>query len=243
MISSGKRIKQFAGKVDDIGVTKKFLTEEDIRIERGFKEIIQKYDPGHRFFAEEENSEFFSADDVWVADPISGTHNFIEGKPHYTIVISHLINHKAVFGAVYDPSVDELFTAELGKGAFKNGQPVRVSAGNTGKIILRGSMVWQKPEVIERMDSYLSGCEIEYNKYSIAANHCWIAEGRFDGLAEFTKDAFPEFAGGLIIREAGGKFTNLDGRADILPEDRIFIGGNDASYEMLLPLVRTATKL
>lgn len=242
MVSSGKRIKQFAGKVEDIGVTKKFLTEEDLNIERGLKAIIKKYNHQHEFFAEEENAEFFSAENVWVADPISGTHNFIEGKPHYTLVISHLINHKAVFAAVYDPSVDELFTAELGKGSFKNGRPIRVSMEGTERIILRGSMVWQRPEVIERMDSYLSGCKIEYNKYSIAANHCWIAEGRFDGLAEFTKDAFPEFAGGLIIREAGGKFTNFDGRVDILPADRIFIGGNEAAYDKLMPLVREAAK-
>ncbi len=242
IVASGKRLKLSAGKVADIGVTKKYLTEEDLNVERGLKEIIKKYDSRHEFFAEEENDNFFNAENVWAADPISGTHNFIQGEPHYAIVISHLVKHQAVFAAVYDPSVDELFTAELGKGSFKNGRPIGVSRKSKKNIILRPSMNWPRPEVIQRMSKFLETSKIETNRYSIALNECWVAEGRFDGIAEFTKDAFPEYAGGLIIREAGGAFTNLDGLSDISPTDKIFIGGNETSYKMLLPLVRQAAK-
>ena len=69
-------------------------------------------------------------------------------------------------------------------------------------------------------------------------NYCAVASGRADGIIAFTKDAFPEFAGSLIIKEAGGKFTNIEGSNNIAPTDRIFIGGNMESYKELFGLVR-----
>src|SRR5579863_94873 len=103
MLVSGKRLIQRTGNIKDIGITKTDLTEEDLAIERGFKEIISSFEGEHVLYAEEEHDVFKNADSIWVADPISGTANFIQGKPYYSIVITHLINHKAVFAAVYNP--------------------------------------------------------------------------------------------------------------------------------------------
>lgn len=69
-------------------------------------------------------------------------------------------------------------------------------------------------------------------------NYCAVASGKVDGIIAMTKDSFPEFAGALIIQEAGGKFTNIDGQSDLNSTDRIFIGGNTKIYDDLLPLVR-----
>lgn len=74
----------------------------------------------------------------------------------------------------------------------------------------------------------------------MAVNYCAVACGRSDGIAAFTKDAFPEFAGGFIIQEAGGKFTNIQGRSDISSTDRIFIGGNEKCYDEIFPLIKQA---
>lgn len=237
IVESGKRLNTRAGNIADIGITKSDLTEEDIAIERGLKKIIEAFDGKHVVFAEEENDFYQEAENIWVVDPISGTSNFIKGLPHYGVVISHLVNQKAVFAAVYDPFADELFTAYLGKGAFLNGQKIQVSK-TTSMLIVRISSEWAKPELVERVVSKLSGYEIENRRSSMAVNHCWVASGRYDGFVSFTKDAFPEFAGGLILREAGGQFTNIEGKSDILPTDRIFVGGNNKTYSKIFQIIK-----
>ena len=88
IVSSGKRIAKRAGNIEDIGVKKQYLTEEDLAIERGMKEIIKKHCPTHEFFAEEEHDSFPENEDVWIADPISGTISLIEGLPYYAIVVA-----------------------------------------------------------------------------------------------------------------------------------------------------------
>lgn len=242
MVASGKRLTTKTGHIADIGITKVDLTEEDLAIERGFKEIIMAFDGEHTLYAEEENDFYQPTENIWVVDPISGTHNFIKGLPHYTIVITHLVNHQAVFAAVYDPSADELFTAYAGQGAFLNGQPIKVSQNSANNVIYRKSSQWQDLEAAKLVLDSLSGYQIENKRCSMAANYSWIACGRFDGIVAFTKDAFPEYAGSLIIKEAGGIFTNLEGKADILPTDRIFVAGNKKTYDELLALAQKAIK-
>lgn len=235
MTVSGKRLVKRAGNIDDIGITKINLTEEDLTIERGFKDIIKSFDGEHVLYAEEENDFYESASNIWVADPISGTHNFIKGLPHYAIVISHLVDHKTVFAAVYDPSVDHLYTAYLGRGSFLNGEQIKVNNGLSKKMIARISSKRVGAEDLKKkIRENFAGYEIEDNKFSMAVNYCWVASGLFDGIISFTKDSFPEFAGSLIVREAGGNFTNKDGQSEILPSDRIFIGGNENVYKKIL---------
>jgi hypothetical protein len=72
----------------------------------------------------------------------------------------------------------------------------------------------------------------------MAINYCGVACGRYDGVISLSKDSFPEFAGDLIIQEAGGRFTNIEGEDNIKPTDRIFIGGNKKCYDELFPLVK-----
>lgn len=241
MVVSGKRLATRAGHIADIGITKADLTEEDITIERGLKAIIDDFGGEHIFYAEEENGIYANSESIWIADPISGTWNFIQGLPHYSIVVSHLINQQVVFSAVYDPAVDELFSAYLGKGAFLNGEQIHVSSGNS-KALIRESMAWKKPAIVQSLLGKLTNYTTEDNKYSMAVNYCAVACGRADGIVSFTKDTFPEFAGSLIMQEAGGRFTNLDGQSNINPTDRIFIGGNKEVYNILLPLVKQAVE-
>ena len=230
MTESGERLVTRAGKIADIGITKKDLTEEDIAIESGFKDIITQFGPDHVLYGEEENNLFQTSDNVWVVDPISSTASFIAGLPHYAIVVAHLIKGSVVFAAVYDPSVNEMFTAYKGKGAFLNGESIKSSV-DQNKIVFLESAVWKDPEIIIRAREIIKDYSLEKNKYSFAVNYCWVACGRFDGIVSFTKDSFPEFAGGFIIQEAGGQFTNIKGESNIDPADRIFVGGNERVYD------------
>ena len=242
VVESGKRLATKAGNIKDVGVTKINLTEEDIAIERGLNEIIKSFSDNHFLYAEEENDIFYESKHLWVVDPISGTKNLIAGLPHYSIVVAHLIDNKVVFAVVYDPSVDELFVAYKGVGAFLNDKPIRVNNNGNHKVILRPSSQWKDPDVIDKATAMLVDYEIENNVYSMAVNYCRVACGRADGVLSFTKDSFPEFAGGFILREAGGHFTNIHGHSDIAPLDRIFIGGNESIYNKLLNISREASK-
>jgi myo-inositol-1(or 4)-monophosphatase len=241
MIVSGKRLVERAGNIEDIGITKKDLTEEDLAIERGFKKIIEMFDEEHVLYAEEENDFYKNAENIWVIDPISGTHNFIKGDPHYSIVISHLVNRKTVFAAVYDPSVDELYTAFTEKGAFLNGKQIKNKRSDFRKIIVRIAKKYNTKEGIElknKIKNYFKDYEIEDNPYSMAVNYCWVANGIHDGIISYTKDSFPEFAGSFIIRESGGKFSNINGESEISPSDKLFIGGNEKAYEKIISFAR-----
>lgn len=243
MKAAGDRLVERAGKIADIGITKTDVTEEDFRIERGFDEFVKSLGAGNVLFAEEEHETFVSADNVWVVDPISGTATFLRGEPHYAIVASHVHKGEVVFAAICDPSVGELYIAKKGAGATLNGEPVRVKNRENGakpKILLRTSRAWGQPDVLEKLNALLSGFEIEKETGSMAVSYGSIARGKYDGVITLGKDSFPEFAGSLLIREAGGAFTNIEGTPTINPADRVFIGGNKETYAELIALVRKA---
>jgi len=244
MVESGKRLVTKSGRIADIGVTKQFLTEEDIRIERGLKEIIESFGDKHILFAEEENDFVSETDDLWVVDPISGTESFIKGTELYTIAVAHTHQGILQFAAVYHPAKDDLYTAYLGGGAYLNGQPIRVNdQPEDVKIELRISWRSRAAGWQDKIKPLLSPYEIFQYDYarSIALSYCDLASGKTDGLISNTKDCFPEFAGNLIVREAGGQFTNLAGNPNMNPADRIFVGAkNKKLHEELLRLTREA---
>lgn len=237
MYAAGKRLRERTGKIADIGITKKDVTEEDYAIERGFKEIISGFGPKHVLYAEEENNLFHSSQHLWVVDPISSTASFIKGNGHYGIVVAHRAEGETVFAAVYDPSVDEMFIAHKGKGAMLNNKPIHITH-EMKKILFRESGAWKQPEITEKARGLLKDFDREENHFSMAVNYCWVACGRYDGIVSFTKDSFPEFAGGFIIREAGGRFSNLKGESEIQASDRMFVGGNEKIYEHLFSVMK-----
>jgi len=239
MLASGDRLLGRAGAIEDVGVMKKWLTEEDVRIERELKKLIQEKYPDHQFFSEEENDHFIDGEDVWVADPISGTRTFIEGHPHYAIVIAHLHQQQVQFAAVYDPSVRELFTAYRGKGAFLNDRPLKVKPSSSDpKVVFAIAPNWRDKMIRTDLFAEFKPFEVYRTRNSSAVNDCWVACGRFQGSVELGRDSFPAFASSLILQEAGGIYTNIDGEANIKPSDRIFTGGDRETHEKLKPLVK-----
>lgn len=243
IVSSGKRIREKSGKIQDIGVTKKNLTEEDIRIERELKQIVKEFNPKHEFYAEEENENFLEAEDVWIVDPISGTRVFIDGLPHYGIVAAHVHNHEIQFAAVYDPSMDDLYTACRNKGAYLNGQKIFVKNNpEKPRVIFNLSLGWKDTANAKKILYEL--CDFEFYRVlgSHAVNDSLVACGKYNGVVCLAKDSFPYFASSLLIREAGGIFTNINGEENLKPSDRVFIGGNKETYQKLKSIVEKILK-
>lgn len=244
IVASGKRIKNKAGKIADIGVKKMYSTEEDIKIERGLKKIIKGYNQEHELYSEEENDVLLNAINLWVADPISGTKTLIEGNSHYAIVVAHMRNKVVQFAAVYDPSVNELFTAIKGGGAYLNGKKIKVAEKDRRpKVLYYISHIWLGKK-IEKDINYKLNCNGKIEAFrppfgSFALGHCYMACGRCDGAVTIEKDNFCSYACSLIAQEAGGRFTNFKGQKNFKNSDNNFISGNKATHKLLLKILKS----
>lgn len=209
----GERIAKHAGRTKDIGVAKKFLTKFDFEIERSFVKLISSFEGTHTIFAEEENDSYKISDNVWIIDPISSTLNFIRGIPHYAIVVSHLIKNEVVFALVYDPSVKELFLAFKGRGAILNNKRMRVSNVSSENLILYeySSSLYSLQKGLDLMRDLSSLGRVKKSFGSLAVHYSYVACGRAEGAVTVNRDIFPEFAGKLLVEEAGGKVSDFKG--------------------------------
>lgn len=236
MVNEGKNLVSVSKNIPD-SERANFFKDADIKIERGLKDLIKDFGEDHELFSEEENFLFKKSKNTWIADPISGTQSLLNGLPHFCLVIAHLVDNETKFACIYDPSVDELFTAYLGKGAFLNGKQIFVSKEKR-QVIVRGVMHYSDTELVQKILLLTQKkFEVEKSYYSYAFDYCSVARGLIDGVISLTKDSFPEFAGGLIVQEAGGIFTNQNGDSNLNETDRIFILGNKDTYSELFNIV------
>lgn len=197
--------------------------------------MIKAYYPGHAFYAEEEHNNFVDADDVWIVDPISGTRVFLNGWSHYGMVVSYVHKHAVQFAAVYDPSAATLYTAQRGKGAYRNGERISVhqTVSEKPKVVLSVSQAWNGADVTHDFVSGLDTFDVDSTPRSHAVNDCLVVSGEYDGVVALAKDSFPYFAGSLIVQEAGGYYTNIDCAESISFADRVFFGGNKRVWQGL----------
>lgn len=214
IIELGDSLPAVSGKTLDIGKTKIHLTEKDIEIENELTNLIKTFSGNHSVYAEELHDTFIENENVWIIDPISNTANFIHGMPHYSIVLSHLHKGELKFAVVYDPSAKELFTAEKGKGAFLNNTKICVSKNQDDHLCLMNrSRTYMKEESYKITDVISKNTNTIRDIGSLGVHYAYIACGRADSAVSFNKDTFPEFAGKLLVEEAGGEFTDFNGGA------------------------------
>jgi len=240
ILESGKRISKKAGTITDIGVTKQYVTEEDLKIEQDFKKLIQTIDRSHVVFGEEENFVFEDAMDVWIIDPISGTRAFIEDTGRFSIVVSHMHASSIQFAAIYDPLAEELFTAYRGNGAFLNDKKISLSK-ESKKVILQVSSGWKRSSTVKSVKDALAEFALEQNAHSFAVNYAAVAAGRCDAVVSLGKDVFTEFAGSLLLQEAGGTLSTIAGDTRIRITDRVFVGGNSRVHKNILDALKDVT--
>lgn len=209
----GDKLVKYAGRIKDIGVDKKFLTRLDLEIEDQFVELIKSFPGYNTVFAEEKNYDYIYADSLWMIDPISGTYSFIRGIPHYAIAVSHLIKGEVVFALVYDPSIKELFVAVKGKGATLNNKKIRVSNNSLDNCLLYefSSKMWGLQKGLDLMKDLSSLGKVKKSFASMAVHYSYVACGRVDAAISLNRDIFPEMAGKLLVEEAGGKVSDLNG--------------------------------
>jgi myo-inositol-1(or 4)-monophosphatase len=191
------------------------VTEFDKRSEAYLVEELRKRFPGHTLYAEESGKTVGAIDAVWYIDPLDGTTNYAHGFPMFCVSIAFAEAGALRLGAVYDPMHDEMFTAEAGKGAWLNGEPIHVSEPEDllHSLLTTGFAYddWVIHTNLEHFVHFSKLCQGVRRIGSAALDLCCIAAGRLDGYWEISLQPWDSAAGGLIAREAGATVTALDG--------------------------------
>jgi myo-inositol-1(or 4)-monophosphatase len=251
---AARALKRDFGEVEHLQVSLKgpanFVSAADHRAERTLREELEQARPGYSFLGEEGGHvEGTDKTHCWVVDPLDGTLNFLHGIPHFAISIALEREGAIVAGLIYNPISDELFTAERGKGAFLNDRRIRVASRKR----LADSVVACALPHPSRGDAVLARSEhaavqervAGLRRFGAAAlDLAWVAAGRIDGYWERGLSPWDMAAGIVLMREAGGFVTDLQGREAASSSDGI-IAANEPIHQELLrvltPTSRSAT--
>lgn len=182
----------------------------------------------------------------WYIDPLDGTTNFVHRIPHYAISIGLALNGEPVAGVVYDPSLNECFTAVKGEGARMNGKSIRVS---TIKDIEQSLIIggfpydkWTNPDNnSDEWNSFLLRTQGMLCTGSAALDLSYVAAGRVEGYWEPVLKPWDLMAGALIVQEAGGRISNYRGLMDGVYEGQRIVSSNGLVHERMLTIIMMGT--
>jgi myo-inositol-1(or 4)-monophosphatase len=193
------------------------VTEADTLAQALIVDRLSKAFPGHDFLAEEEGLKSLSgAEFRWIIDPLDGTTNFAHKLPVFCVSIGLERAGELRAGVVHNPMTGDTFWAAAGGGAFHDGSPIRVSAtAELGRALLAtgfGYDVWTTRCNIDEHERMVMRCQGVRRCGSAALDLCFVACGRFDGFWELKLSPWDSAAGTVIVREAGGRVTDFEGR-------------------------------
>ena len=245
---AARSLKRDFGEVANLQVSLKgpanFVSAADRRAEEILRAELMKARPGYGFLGEE--SGLTAGPDkthTWVVDPLDGTTNFLHGIPHFAISIALVRDGKPVAALIHNPANDEFFTAEHGKGAFLDDRRIRVAARKQlAEAVVccalphhgRGDLALFRKEMGVIQDKVAG-----LRRFGAAAlDLAYIAAGRFDAYWERGLAPWDFAAGVLLVREAGGYVTDLEGKERTMEAGDI-IAGNETMHRQMLELLRS----
>lgn len=204
-----KQIVSFKGEIDPV-------TEADRRSEQIITEIILREFPDHSLLSEEKGRHEGTGAFRWIIDPLDGTTNYLHGFPFFSVSVAVEQEGELCYGIVYDPLREERFEAKKGRGASLNGQRIRVSqVKDLASALLATGFPYDVrkggDDNIAHFVNFLRVAQAVRRPGSACLDLCYVAAGRFDGFWELKLHPWDMAAGSLIVQEAGGKVTNLQG--------------------------------
>ncbi|MGI9407275.1 MAG: inositol monophosphatase family protein [Hyphomicrobiaceae bacterium] len=244
---AGRGLVRDFGEVEQLQVSVKgpsnFVTSADLKAEQVIFEELSQARPGYGFLMEERGAvEGADKTHRWIVDPLDGTTNFMHGVPLFSISIALEREGEIVAGLVYNPVLNELFAAEKGKGAFVNDHRLRVAArrkladalvvtgiphrgrGNHQVFLTECATLMEQVSGIRRLGS-------------AALDLAWVAAGRFDIFWERGLAPWDMAAGILLVQEAGGTVTDMQGRNGKMFETGNILAGNETLHHAMVKVL------
>jgi histidinol-phosphatase len=212
------------------------VTEADVKAEEAIRSVLQARFPGHGFYGEETGRHGVDAENVWLVDPIDGTKSFVRDCPFFSTQIALLRAGRLVLGVSCASAYGELAWAEEGSGAYLDGEPIRVSTvGELGSAILSTGNLktlaashtgWSRFGALVGRINRLRG-------YGDFLHYHLLARGALDAVVESDVNILDIAALAVIVREAGGRFTDLSG-GEVGLETTTVLASNSLLHPALL---------
>lgn len=248
-MKAGRSLSRDFGEVENLQVSRKgpsdFVSAADHRAEKIVREELQKARPGYGLLMEESGTiEGSDPQHRWIVDPLDGTTNFLHGIPIFAVSIALERQGQIVAGVIFNPVMDELYTAERGSGAFLNDRRLRVA----NRSALPDCVIGTGIPFLGKGDHARCLVEMRHIMGEVAGiRRCgaaaldlaWTASGRLDAYWEHGLAPWDIAAGLLMVREAGGFATDLDG-GDKMFEKRSIVAGNEKIQAQLRQLLLKA---
>ncbi len=240
------------GEVEQLQVSKKgpadFVSSADIAAEKAIKAELSKSRPDFGWLMEEGGKGGpADAKSRWIVDPLDGTTNFLHGVPHWAISIAAEHEGAIMAGIVYDPIKNELFWAERGQGAFMNAKRLRVSGRRSLEVALIATGMPYKGRAtgvhyLSELDTMMGEVAGVRRFGSAALDLAYVAAGRYDAFWEYGLAPWDTAAGVLLVTEAGGFVSEVDGRSNPIYGTSILAANGDLGRPMRELLRRAAGK-
>jgi myo-inositol-1(or 4)-monophosphatase len=246
VLKAGRGLARDFGEVENLQVSLKgpgdFVSAADRRADKTLIAELEKARPTYGFLTEESGDiEGSDKGNRWIIDPLDGTTNFLHGIPLFAISVALEREGKVVAGVIYNPVLNELYTAERGSGAFLNDRRLRVAARKglpeaivgTGVPHLGNPAESGEAELTRRLNQRTAGMRC---MGSASIELAWVASGRYDAYWHYRLQPWDFAAAALMIREAGGTVSDGAGR-DKLNERGPVLAGNQAIHAELVNLL------
>jgi myo-inositol-1(or 4)-monophosphatase len=242
-LKAGKSLSRDFGEVQNLQVSMKgpgdYVSQADRKAEEIVKTELMRARPDYGFLGEEGGAlEGADSQHRWIVDPLDGTTNFLHGIPMFAVSIGLERQGQIVAGVIYNPAVDELYTAEKGGGAFLNDRRLRVAARTKLTDAVVGTGVphlgrGHHGNYLVQLRNVMSEVSGVRRLGAAALDLAYVAAGRFDGFWEEGLGAWDLAAGIIMIREAGGFVSDLSGGQKMLDHGSI-VAGNELIHKALV---------
>jgi myo-inositol-1(or 4)-monophosphatase len=253
-------LKQVEAWAREIGQVVKEMQFEDLQTEHKSKaDLVTKADkeseaflkakvmaafPSHTIMAEESGLQAGDLEHQWFIDPLDGTLNYAHGLPIYAISIAYAYKGELQLGVIYDPSRDEIFSAQLGKGAHLNGKPIRVSrvVKLIDAMLITGFRFHLLDTPQSNVDNFINLSHVTQTVRrlgSAALDLAYVACGRVEGFWEISLFPWDAAAGILLIREAGGIVEPIYGTQSLLEGAPSLLAANPSLFEEIKRVLLT----
>ncbi len=237
---AGKILIRDFGEIENLQIQSKsvgdFVTNADVKVEKSLLDTLKYYYPNYSYITEE-SGRIDGDENTIVIDPIDGTSNFIHGIPHVGIIISKMSNNEITDGIIYNPILNEFFWSSKGKGSWCNDRRLRVSKRSKfsdcliGTGLPFGERIYK--DYLKEIDEILKSTAGIRRLGSAGLDLAYIAAGKFDGFWEKDLNLWDISSGVLLVKEAGGKISKINGQ-DWDVNSREIIASNGKIHDTMI---------